>query len=443
MYRIAYNKNIRIKKLERILEDNSIDCELNKEVLSFPKNKVNITLDILTSQRNIVKNFRLGDSKDREITCKGDFTKTKIDDSTFNRVFIIDDINLYKKYIALLYHKKKSYTFEDILEELMKNYKTIDSEILIYALDEMIIDKYKINDIKNRQGYLIYKSDRYIFQYSNLHDIRMTLEEREEISLSNKPNQIDFLPLIDHISKTVKPKKEKVNKTKKVKKEEDIIDLITIRYNDKIKIYKPILGPHLERFESKIMDFIVDRLSEEEFTRCIEYLSDKINKDIKLIDKEKNIARSLIDNECLLFDKDDKVKYIYNYYQKDLYCVRQDNKFNKCGPLDINSIGKDKYEEIIAHKKITMDTTSPSIRGFIMYKAGELPKLKLKDPNATSKSKGYICTTAVIKILKNKIEEMELKDLEKHITVMSKVSLCDLLELLLRDLGKSVFKRNT
>jgi hypothetical protein len=443
MYRIAYNKNIRIKKIEKLLEDHSIDCALNEEVLSFPKEKVNITLDIETSQNTKIKDFKLGDNKEHIIACKGDFTKQNIDQSTFNRVFIIDDINIYKKYISLLFQHKKSFTYQDIFDELTIQYKTINHEILIYALDEMIIEKYKIYDIKNRLGYLIYKSDRYIYQYSKLHDIRMTLDEREQIALSDKQNQIDLKPLIEH-KEHIEPKKDKEKKVKKTTKKEsdDIIELIFNRYIEKINTFEPIFGKdtYLKRFETKIMDFVVDRLSEIEFMKCIEYLSDQINKNIKLTDNEKSIARSLIDNESLLFDKDDKVRYIYNHYSKDLYCIRQTGKFNKCGPLDINSIGKDKYEEILAHKKVTMDTSSQTVRGFMMRKGEEeSPKFKLKDAGTTSK--GYICTTAVIQTLKKKIEEMNLEGLEKHITSITKVSLCDTLELLLRDLGKSVFKR--
>ena len=69
MFRIADNKNTRIKKIEKILQENAIDCELNKNILSFPKDKVNITLDIVTSQGNVIKGFKLGDTKTENIKC--------------------------------------------------------------------------------------------------------------------------------------------------------------------------------------------------------------------------------------------------------------------------------------------------------------------------------------------------------------------------------------
>jgi hypothetical protein len=469
MYRIADNKNTRIKKVEKLLQENAIDCALNKEVLSFPKNKVQISLDLQTSQGTKVPKFKLGDSKTEVITCSGtDGTNgMDIDNSTFNRVFIVDDILLYKKYISRLFIQKKSYTFDEIYDILNTNYKTIDREILIYALEEMLIDTFKIYDIKKRQGYLIYKSDRYIFQYSKLHDTRMTLEEREEIATSTKQNQLDMQALTDHIPKKIKTEK----KAKSVKKKADnkqqnenkqqsensenieqqsenseqqsedidinIIKIIMKRYNDKLKVFDPIFGKHKKRFETKIMDFIIDRLTEEEFLNMIQIISKKINAGEQLLE-EKNIARSFIDNETLLFDKDDKVKYIYNHFQGELFCIKTDTTFKKCTPIDVAKIGKEKYEEILAHKKVLADTSSPNIRGFMIRKGDDI-KFKLKDAGTTSK--GYVCTTAVIQTLKDKIIEMDM-DIEL-LTKASKSSLCDVLEIMLRDQGKSVFRRTT
>lgn len=432
MYRIADNKNTRIKKIEKILQENSIDCNLNKDILSFPKNKVNITLDIVTSQGKIIKKFQLGDVSTEEIHCLDKITNNyDVNSSTFNRVFIIDDIMIYKKYISKLYlYAKKSYTFDEIYKELTDIYKLIDKEVLVYALDEMIIDKYKIYN-KEHQGYLLYRSDFYIFQYSKLKDTRMTIEERENISKIIP--KLDLDKLIGHQATAKEASASAKASASASAAPVSVINVI----QEILAKYKEISDAYSFFNKHKIMDFVIDRISQEQFLYIIQYISKNIN---KLNLDEKLIAQSLIENEILLFDKEDKIKYVFNYFENSLYCLRSDFTFKNCSPIDIAKIGKDKYEDILVRRKMNTDINKPGIRGF-MFMKGDTIKFKLKDQEGKN-NKGFVCTTAILQDLKNKIGDLDPSILQNISDMkVNKNNLCDLIELILRTKGKSVFIR--
>lgn len=427
MYRIADNKNTRIKKIEKILQENSIDCNLNKDILSFPKNKVNITLDITTSQGKLIKKFQLGDTSNEEIHCLDEVGADAVNASTFNRVFVIDDIMIYKKYISKLYlYTKKSYTFDEIYNQLTGLYKLIDKEVLIYALDEMILDKYKIYN-QSHQGYLIYRSDLYIFQYTKLKDTRMTIEERETIN--KVVPKLDLDKIIGHQASAKASASATAPKESAISAE-NVIQEILARYKEVLKAYSFFS-------KNKIMDFVIDRISPEEFLYLVQYIAKHIN---KLTADEKLIAQSLIENEILLFDKEDKIKYVFNYFENSLFCLRSDFSFKNCSPIDIAKIGKERYEEILARRKINTDINKQDIRGF-MFMKGDTIKFKLKDQIGKN-TKGFVCTTAILQDLKNKIGDLDPAIL-KNISDMkvNKNNLCDLIELILRTKGKSMFIR--
>lgn len=189
-YRISENKQKRIIQVENVLKEASIDCNLNKDTLVFPPSKLNVSFDIETSQGNIIKNYKVGDKdfsficgfQPCEFKCNPEYASApKIDHSTFDIEFITDDIQLNKKYVASLFIENPSEkTFKDIKKQLEAKYRNIQEDILSYALEEMIDKKYIITLPKGR-GRLIYRSNKYIFQFENLQDTRMALDDRKQL----------------------------------------------------------------------------------------------------------------------------------------------------------------------------------------------------------------------------------------------------------------------
>ena len=61
MYRISENKQNNISKIEKIMKENSIDCNLNEEILSFKDiNKNIITSDKSFNGSKLIK-YDIGD----------------------------------------------------------------------------------------------------------------------------------------------------------------------------------------------------------------------------------------------------------------------------------------------------------------------------------------------------------------------------------------------
>lgn len=198
-YRISENKQKKIITVENVLKEASVDCNLNKDTLIFPPSKLNVSFDIETSQGHIIKNYKVGD-KDYsflcgfapcEFKCNPEYSSPPtVDHSTFDMDFITDDIQLHKKYVAYLFTDNPSEkTFGDIKKQLNAKYRNIQEDILSYALDEMIEKKYIITLPKGR-GRLIYRSNKYIFQFENFQDTRMDLEDRKQLLESTRGKRL-------------------------------------------------------------------------------------------------------------------------------------------------------------------------------------------------------------------------------------------------------------
>jgi CBS domain-containing protein len=148
-----------------------------------------------TSQGTRVENYKLGDEKREELVCnvKGRLSKSKRDESTFNKVFIIDDILLYKKYVSSYIFTSPSnqhliFSYKDVLEYLEKKNRIVDEEILRYALDEMVHEKYLIMN----KGYLIYREKKYMFQYEKIKDERMSTRERLNVQNDKRRTRLEI-----------------------------------------------------------------------------------------------------------------------------------------------------------------------------------------------------------------------------------------------------------
>jgi hypothetical protein len=102
---------------------------------------------------------------------------------------------------------------------------------------------------------------------------------------------------------------------------------------------------------------------------------------------------------------------------------------------------KNKYNEIIQAKKAAKEAGSQTM-GLLIRKDKDV-KFKLRDPN--SKTKGSVCTTSMIDALKNKVQSLNASVFDKLSTLSkggTKVAICDVIELLLRQRGRPFFIRS-
>lgn len=455
-YRVAENKQKRITEVERIIKETSIDCNLNKASLLYNINDVKMSIPLHTSQGTKIRSYAVGDRDNSyvcnyakcELKCNPEISLGKvrdIDTSTYDTRFIMDDVQLYERYIAELYlNERKAFTYNTILNKLSSMYKLIDEEVLQYALQDMIDEKYQLFDNENTRGYLIYRSNKYIFQPFKTTDERMTLEQREMPSEVKNRVKLDLFELLK-TQVPVKSTKENNNSNRnsngsKITQEiefNNVLQYVEEMYLSFFELYENY-GFSKKKYDKYVIDSIIDKLSKLNYIKLLKelallYNDGKLDKDI-----HKNCLRSLIEADVIIFESDvsDKIKYFYNYYDGEVYCLRNDNEFKRCSPLDINKISK---QINVLKKKMTNDMED-TVKGHIeVSKNGGNCDFKVRD---NPKSSGYVCW---------KTSSLSLNDLKDRIILIDKYvsfdnlikkDICLLYEIILRSQGKKVFKRS-
>lgn len=204
LYTLAENKQKTIDKIEYILKKNAIDCALNKNRLFYPANEMNIYLsNIETSQRNILKNYKVGDDENESkepLTCSFsiDVNKEKhdvhLDVRTFHSFFLEDDIQEYIDYIKYLYQNMFAiFSLKGMIYYLEKVYGNIDTDVLKFTLDHMLNNRTPIFNRDGEEGFIIYFNNKYMFQPRDAPYTYFTKRDRKDY-LTKMVNQV----IIDH-----------------------------------------------------------------------------------------------------------------------------------------------------------------------------------------------------------------------------------------------------
>jgi superfamily II DNA or RNA helicase len=463
-YRISENKQKRIIDVETILRESSIDCNLNRETLLYPLDLLNIQFDIETAQRKIIKNYRLGD-RDNSFICGFKACTFKceptlpskianIDLTTYDNEFISDDISLMKRYIGNLYKLDENpRTYGEILLDLRKNYKLIEDDIVNYALEEMVTLKYIIK-LEKGDGYLLYRSNKYIFQYESLYDTMMSLEERENLKKKmsrhitldlNKIKKTRAIAVAAHIDEEIDDNKKGKNRKEDEKLQLESIEMVYHDIYRKILLFfieidiidksyidnidkedndyewiiqnipdgvniKHIITENMEKYNEFILDTILERLSIDE----LYYIYSVENKDNIII---KNLYEAM-DRANIIVDE-----FILNPNDKKLYKMDKKNKIVECGPMDYARVNT-KYSAI---KSVIKDNISSGTKCYTRWQKNKLV-FKVRESDVTL---GAICDTSPKKDeLVKRIEKYLGKKVGKLDYHKSK--LCLILEVLSR-----------
>ena len=377
IYRIAEEKQKKIVAVEKILKENAIDCNLN--INMYPVDKLNKTIKLVTSQGTTIPLYKIGDSKDSSynLKCHDNISDiTELDETTFNKTFISNEIQQYKKYISQLFPKNINMTFEQICDEL----KECDRDIMKYTLDELILSRNEFN-----KGYLLLRGNSYIFQNIILHDKHMTIAERKE--------KTDYKTKLELVIK----KPEKINHISLAKSTSDLLKVIE-------KNAKDLPNEFNEQIR---IDYIIDRLN----------IPDLIEAARLAITGSNKIIRQSLDNLILLN------KYFWESRSKELYVMRSDG-FKKAGPLDRT---KELETQLDLIKNSITKKPSKTTKGYVYYK-GDTTLFKVKDYESVLS--GSVCgTAATIGDISKRIKE--IKDV--YDTNKNKKTLCLIYELALRE----------
>lgn len=190
LYREEEKIDIITKQIERALKESAVDCELNKHGNVFPNeiedskkcethaNKKLCTPACDYQDCNLKCDYQL--PKRDKYNYPNELEPKALDKSTYTIHFAQIEIENIKNIINDLYKKSYVYTAETLLNEIFSNkqYKYLEKNYIMFALNEMISNKEIITDRYDIDGYIIYRGNYYIFQPKNRDDL-ILMNQRE------------------------------------------------------------------------------------------------------------------------------------------------------------------------------------------------------------------------------------------------------------------------
>ena len=373
IYRIAENKQVHIDEVEALLKSVAIDCHINinENSSSLPEK-----IKIVTSQ-GIEKQHKLLAAKEK--TCSETISHSPIDKSTFNKQFYLTDAIDLAPVIATIFLKTHFATFKDIQDKL----DIKDDDIIIYTLDYMLETKYPVHHgAKEVLGYLIYRSNVYLFQPHSTNDLTLPFGKRQNY----ESPRVDILA-ITALSKVVNSdKSEKDTIVSRVEKEIQILTKLYVKFASSKNV---------------LYDYVIDRLDWKSVLELA--TTSSIPKEI-----EQSLERAhiLIKN----------LPWIRNIFSEPVEYYNKNTK-QKISSRELKN----------ASDQLAIPVKS-NVKGYV--DPSKTPaKFKILDPEKT-KSAGFVCAaTSTLKIenLRNMIKPFNVAEDTK------KPMYCDIYELKLRN----------
>ena len=438
MYRISENKQKKISVIEKIMKENSLDCSLNEEALSFK----DIKRDIITSQKKknelkLINSYDISD-KNRSRVCdygecnfkcakKINWNTINIDDSTFNKNILYYDIHIAKKYIINFFKNNNIV----LLEDLKKKIKLKDDKILFFAINDLVKNKIIFKNEDNRMGYIIYKSNKYIFQPTDITDEKITVQERKQ-KRQNRARNIDITNIDKVTNKFIVP-----DEMCDIKKEDDdkinLNNILESKYTDIInqtKLDKNTQKKDIESFDKLIWDSIIDNMNKNELLQLYKnIMKNKLDEAIN-----NKVVKSLNKSYLVMKNAKGNVIALYNYYDNVFMCLNEKNELVNCSP-----ISNGKYMDLLNSKISKYSERDIKSFGYYstkknesIYKVKDLDKLESGD-----KIKGTACigtSTITNKKLIKFINKFDNNILKEDLYYPNN-SLCMIYQLVLRRLN--------
>ena len=414
-YRLSETKDKQIKKVERILKRTAFDCLLNKNANILVKNKKETITTSLGEKIKLINGLQPYSRecdyvKDCSYSCLSNDIKSKKDTSTYAIDFAIDDIKNAKKIIKRMYKYNYAYTIDQIRSKINNKIPSLQDLYIFIAIDELLKSKKEvIQDKYDREGYLIYKGDYYIFQPGDINYNKIPMYYRET-PLTYKVEKID---ITEHISRQ---EQYNQNNDKVIK---NITQIINTQYDKLLKNNFNFLKSTFSENNYKllIIEYIIGRLSSNQFIFLINNLFNskeaniKFEKEIYTILK-KNIIK--INNiNAIIIDK----KY---------YCFTN-KKIKKCRIED--------KKNIIKNMKKKKNIENSKLYGIIINKKLKIIDLRKytgartlnKKISKRSEITGRMCLTYSINEIYEIVKYLKLKNIKKK-----KKNMCFGIEIMLR-----------
>lgn len=477
-YRLAIQKNERIKSIENLLKSIAIDCHFNKSVARYDKNKLKLKINVLTSQQKNqdmkVLDYAIGDdeeSKYSKFKCieKIDKSAQSTDDSTFNISFYDDEIKSYVQNIIQAFKVSHAYSFDALssyvksLHHRQESAADFDKVLLIHALNKMIDDRVSIKNNNDIPGIVVHYGKNYMFQPNQatnilLKNMRKDFVYDKSTSIAIRPS--DFEEEQDgglRIVRAVKKDKRWVIQVDAQSDDDvstagaggvgavgtsngasgtggaannvgsskqDVSQLLYKNVNDFLRAR----GISLQNTEYKqvTMDYFVDRLTKSQILNLLMQMKSK---------PDDTIIQSLIDAKLLHIDDKNTMYYvdIFAAGEEVIYKVL-DSGLKKCSIADMNQL-----PQTFVQLAQPTNEEMANIRGFYINRENKFKMIR----KGKEFSEGTECknTSTVHK------EELRGYIREKDPTIpvggdsIVKAMLCEIYEIVLRCSTGSIFLR--
>ena len=224
LYKKAELKYKLIKETERILQEEAIDCPLNRngnifaEELEKFKDCEQKKQDMCPAICGYMScDYKCGDKLlnakyyDPPSNMYRKLAKNELDYSTYNNSLASEEIDYAKAKIKEMFLLQHIYVLRDILKYVKKSYPfekrdMFDDYYVYQALDDLIpITGNDFNNFKdtivdkfNRQGYLIYRNRYYIFQpFDENEELPMYYRQKYKPLIYNTLSLKDYIPSLD------------------------------------------------------------------------------------------------------------------------------------------------------------------------------------------------------------------------------------------------------
>lgn len=374
-YRNAEDKDVKIKKVERIIKEVAVDCNLNINGNIHDSNK-KVSLVNARGKKVIVdlSNKPFSRECDYMQNCKHKCdwkSPDRLDNKDINfDTYTIenakDDMIKIVKLIKNIFKYDYAFKSDDIVKIIKKKFN-IDEIYIYITLTNILKNKEVIYDKYQREGYLIYRGEYYIYQPNELMDETIPMKYREK-PLTIKPSSIfiteDMYEDIENNKKNYN--KSLSNKSLKNKNKNKIDN----NMNKKIKKYKDV-GDDI-----KIVTYMgLDRLTVDEHIYLIK----------GTLDKYFTNAKKMSEMDKIIFD------YYNNHYVLDMY--------SKSKSKNIIGFG---YEKTFLkkHKNKWCNFTHDEMR----YVENAIKKNKEKIEKNKKDEKNFNIIVGDIKRVKNKVQ---------------------------------------
>jgi hypothetical protein len=430
-YRLAETKDALMSQVEDVLKSNAIDCLLATPSKPSAKEKV------VTSQGVETSLSATSTTTKSKQSCLGATTKpTQPDASTFTKSFLTTEIYELKKHIKRAFQKYHVFTFDSLAEAV----RPTDREAFMYALDEVIKDRERVMNRDNLPGYVLYRSDKYLFQPAAAKDTRLLIEDRDPEVLQtqnfgrNKINlkqlQAAQQPSLSQTRPQQPLQTQTQQHTPQTQAQQPRRLLIQIEESIQ-KLLKYLMPQEAPGFTQAACDYVIDRLTPQEHMDLLQRYE---SLPVTIQTSFKTSLGVYFENNVPKYYTDASTEY------KDgnpFYTLSTDGTFKRASRLELPQISDLAYQKQVLLKERTK--TLHDVSAFVTPQVIK-HRMKIVRENA-KKTTGSVCASTSdfsVETMKSLIENVGNVALPPKTT---KVSLCEIYELALRRFAPQKFLR--